>query len=227
MTQTVLITGANRGLGLSLAKKFLSENWRVIATCRDPKSAQELSGLSGDIEVHALDVADENAVAVFATSIESQTVDVLLNNAGVMGGERQSFADMDYAAWRETLEVNTLAPLRMAQAVLPSLKRSSNPKIITITSQMGSLNRPGRSYYAYRSSKAAVNMVMKTLALDLSGDNIIVALFHPGWVKTDMGGPNAEISAADSAKGIYDSLISLKLKDSGRFLQWNGKDHPW
>lgn len=229
---TVIITGANRGIGIELAKRFLlSGEWRIIACCRDPEGAHALKKLAensnGKVEVYKLDLTNESSIKVFSEKISGRAIDVLLNNAGIMGGNRQSALDMDFDAWAETFKVNTMAPLRMVQASIGNLRQSSNPRIITISSQMGSLNRMGKGSYAYRSSKAAINKVMQVLAAELEQEGIIVTVMHPGWVQTDMGGKDAEISAQTSAEGLFKVITSLKKSDNGRFLQWTGEDHPW
>lgn len=143
-----------------------------------------------------------------------------------MGGSHQTVLDMDYDQWAETLNVNTMDPLRMVQAVLENLKLSNHPKIVTISSQMGAMSLLGQGSYAYRSSKSAVNKVMQTLAKDLENDTICVALFHPGWVKTDMGGERADITVEQSAQGLFSSISNLEFKDTGCFLNWTGDVHP-
>jgi len=144
-----------------------------------------------------------------------------------LGGDHQSLLDMDYEAWRKALEVNTIAPFRLATSLLPNLERSSCPKIVTLTSQMGSLNRRSIGSYAYRSSKAAANKVMQVMAVELESRGIIVCPIHPGWVRTDMGGPQADISVEDSAQGIFQVVDRLDISKSGRFWKWDGTEHPW
>lgn len=229
---TVVITGANRGIGFELTKNFLKAGqWKIIACCRNPDSAQDLQKLVQDadntIEVYKLNVTDDNSVKEFVQKLDGHKVDVLLNNAGVEGGSRQSAFDMDYDAWLDTFKVNTMAPLRMAQGLIDNLKLSDQPKIVTISSQSGAFSYKSRGKYAYRSSKAAVNKVMQVLALDLEEDGIIVSILHPGWVQTDMGGEEADISPQESAAGLFKVILSLKKTDSGRFLKWTGEEHPW
>ena len=225
--ETVVITGANRGIGLALTRRFLQAGTRVIATCRDPGTF-DFSDDRSNLEVVKLDVTDGEAVSRFVSDLSGDVIDVLLNNAGVMGGDTQSVDDVDYDAWREAFEVNTLAPFRLAVALRANLQRSVRPRVMTISSQMGSLDRKsGTGNYAYRGSKAAVNKVMQALALEFQGDGIVVCPVHPGWVRTDMGGPGAEISAEDSASGLFDLVESLTIGDTGQFWTWEGKRHPW
>ena len=231
-TNTVLITGANRGIGLELVKTyFKAGNWDTIACCRVPTQAGELTKLAdasdGKIRVHRLEVTDKRSVANLSAAIQGRQLDVLINNAGIMGGSHTAAFEMDDEQWIDVFKVNCMAPLRISQTLLDNLRLSKSPKIITISSQMGAFALPGGGAYAYRASKAAVNKVMHTLAQDLAEENIIVALIHPGWVRTDMGGKVADISVQESANGIYRLVTALTLNDSGRFFKWTGEPHPW
>jgi NAD(P)-dependent dehydrogenase (short-subunit alcohol dehydrogenase family) len=220
---TILITGVHRGIGLALAKDALSRGWRVIGSVRRESDAPSL----GDsFRALVFDVTDAAAVAQAATSL-SDPIDILINNAGVIGPDRQTALDMDFDGLRETLEVNTLAPIMVTQAFLPHLKRSSNPRIVTISSNMGSMSRSSSDHLAYRISKAAVNKAMQGLATDLKRQNIAVAVMHPGWVRTDMGGAGADIAPEASAKGILDVAAGLTLEGSGRFLSYDGREMAW
>ncbi len=229
--KTILITGANRGIGFELTKRFSHSDWRVIATCRSPSSADALLRLAekadSKIEIMPLDVTEQASVNHLTQVLHGQSIDVLLNNAGIIGGDHQSLFDMDYDIWLETLKVNTIAPFRMVQALVENLRLSSNPKIVNISSQMGSLALKSTGSYAYRSSKAALNKVMQVMAEELRADKIIVSLVHPGWVRTDMGGPSADISVEESGAGIFNLICDLQLSDSGKFFRWNGEEHPW
>ncbi len=162
-----------------------------------------------------------------ASALKDITLDILLNNAGIYGGDHQDFGAIDYAAWLETLKVNTLAPMQMAEIFYPQLKRSTYPKIISISSQMGALQRDGSGAIIYRSSKAALNKAMQTLAQDISGQKIIVCVMHPGWVQTDMGGPNAAITAIESVTGLRNVIAQLTMQNTGKFYQWDGQEHVW
>ncbi len=229
MRKTVVITGAGRGIGRRLVELYLTAGDQVVAGVRDPAAARELQQGSGggDLEVCALDVRDGGSVRHLADALGVRPVDILINNAGVIGGDRQSLDDMDYDAWRDALEVNTLSPFRVTTALLPNLARSPQPKIITLTSQMGSLSRNSPGAFAYRSSKAAANKVMQVMALELKARGMIVCPMHPGWVRTDMGGPTAAISVEESAQGLLEVIDRLGLEDSGRFWTWDGVEHPW
>jgi NAD(P)-dependent dehydrogenase (short-subunit alcohol dehydrogenase family) len=226
--QTIVISGANRGIGLALTRQFLQAGHHVIAGCRQPDKAAELLASPGSLELAQLDVGDAESVRLFCQQLGTRAVDVLVNNAGVMGGEHQGIHDMDYVSWLHTFEINTLAPFRLATALLPNLKRSERPRVATISSQMGAFGlEMGTGRYAYRTSKAAVSKAMQVLAQELAADNIIVCPLHPGWVRTDMGGPAAEISAEASAAGLFKLIDNLTMAQSGRFWTWEGREHVW
>jgi NAD(P)-dependent dehydrogenase (short-subunit alcohol dehydrogenase family) len=228
---TFLITGANRGIGLELTRQAVAREDHVIATCRRPDDAGALRELRGrhpeSIEVHELDVASDGSVATLVATLGDRAIDVLINNAGIYGGDAQTLTDTDYAAWSETLAVNTLAPFRVTAALLPALRRSHRPRVLTVSSEMGSLAGKSTGAYAYRSSKAAVNKVMQVLAEELRNEGIAVILAHPGWVSTDMGGCSAPVSPQESAGGLLALVDRMTLEDSGRFLAWTGEELPW
>ena len=228
--ETVLITGANRGIGFELTRQYLTRGAQVIATCRDPDTAHDLQdmGVHNDrLLIAPLDVRDQTSVDALAQTIDRKPLDIVINNAGVMGGDHQRLDDMDYDAWTETLETNTIAPFRVAAALVPNLKQTPRPRLITVSSQMGSLNRQSTGAYIYRSSKAAVNKVMQVMSLELRSDGIIVCPVHPGCVRTDMGGPSADISVEESVRGLTCLISRLTIEDSGKFFQWNGEEHAW
>ena len=224
--QTYLITGANRGIGLEMTRQALELGIRVIATCRDPSTATELAALDGSLEVHALDVTDDASTQALVKKLGTVKLDVLINNAGYMA-DRQAIDDMDYEQWMTSFAVNAIAPWRVSVAFADRLQAASSARIATISSQMGSMERAGSDRVAYRSSKAAVNMAMRTLALEWEPRGITVCMLHPGWVKTDMGGSNAALDPSESAAGLLDVIDGLTLKDTGRFLDYAGKSMPW
>ncbi len=228
--ETIVISGANRGIGLELAKQFLNAGNRVIAGCRNPANATALRALAGNnlLTILPLDVAVTQSITTFCQQLSHETIAVLINNAGVMGGDKQGMHDMDYAAWATTLAINTFAPFQLATALLPNLKRTQRPRIVTLSSQMGAFNLPMHpGTYAYRSSKTAVSKVMQVLAWELKSEGVIVCPVHPGWVRTDMGGEKADISAAESAAGLFNLINSMTMEHSGRFWTWQGIEHPW
>lgn len=159
--------------------------------------------------------------------LEGQTVDVLINNAGILDANRTDLSAIDYDEWQEIFAINSMAPVRMSLAFKDNLKLSANPRIVTVSSEMGSLNHNLEGAIAYRSSKAAVNKAMQVLATNFASDGIIVVPIHPGWVRTDMGGPQAAISPQESAEGIFALATGLNNEMSGRFWTWAGTEHPW
>ena len=228
----ILITGASRGLGLEFTRQYLADGWEVIAACRNPGAAEGLRRLAESVKdsltVVAMDVADSASVRRAAARLQVPAIDILINSAGVFGGEGQRLGSLDYHDWMQVLEVNLLGPARVCEAFLDRIGRSEHRLIVTITSGMGSLsdNTSGGSVL-YRTSKAAVNMLMRTAAIDLAPQRISCVLLNPGWVKTDMGGPNAKISAAESVGAMRRVISRLGPQDSGRFYNRDGREYPW
>ena len=231
-TPVVLVTGANRGLGLEFARQYAADGWQVFAACRTPGDAAELKKLemasSGRIRVLPMDVMDVASVKAAALVIGTQPIDLLLNNAGVMGPRNDRIGSIDYAAWARVLDANSLGPMRVVEAFVENVAKGSQKKIVTITSGMGSLedNTSGGAY-AYRTSKAAVNMVVRSLALDLAPRGITCIVINPGWVRTDMGGAGGKLSPAESIKAMRSVIANLRPDDSGKFLNYTGKPYPW
>ncbi|MEZ5557067.1 MAG: SDR family oxidoreductase [Pseudomonadales bacterium] len=226
---TVLITGASRGIGLELARCYAAGGASVIGCCRNPSSAQKLAELPGDVTVMTLDVADARSVAALAEALGDRPVDTLINNAGISGPsyDRQNVYSMDFDGWADAFAVNTMGPVRMLQALMPNLKASGDARVVNITSQMGALALDMTVAYAYCTSKAALNKFMKMAAIELKRDGIHVCLIHPGWVQTDMGGANAEITPQASAEGIVRVVDGLNATTTGSFWKWNGETHAW
>ncbi len=229
---TILITGANRGLGLAFCAQYAAEGWQVIATCRAPDAAAELQQLAShyaNLSLVALNVEDFAQVSALAETLSAQPIDVLLNNAGVYGDERgQGFGHLDYQAWSRVLTVNTLAPVKMTEAFLPHLQRGQHKLVVSISSLMGSMtdNTSGGSIL-YRSSKAALNAAMRSLSIELKAQGIGVLILHPGWVKTDMGGPNAPLDIPTSVSGMRAVIAHFTLQQTGQFLKYDGSVLPW
>lgn len=229
---TVLVTGANRGLGLEFARQYSADGWKVYAACRDPEAARELgqlaAGSGGAIRVLALEVTDAASIRAAAQSIAGEAIDVLINNAGVGSPKKQRLGSLDYAAWAHVLDVNTLGPMRVVEAFLDHVAKGGDRKIVTLTSAMGSIadNASGGSY-AYRSSKAAINIVMKSLSIDLAPRGITCVVVHPGWVRTDMGGPDGKLTPAQSVTALRKLIAGLQPDDAGRFFNYDGKIYPW
>jgi NAD(P)-dependent dehydrogenase (short-subunit alcohol dehydrogenase family) len=229
---TALITGANRGLGLEFTRQGIAKEWRIFACCRNPGEAKELHDVAamshGQVTVHRLDVKDFKQIDNLAQEFRDQPIDILLNNAGVYGPQGLHLGQMDYAAWEEVLKVNTLAPYKMAEVFLENVARSHKKVIVSITSELGSIshNETG-SHVIYRSSKAALNMAMKSLAIEVRKRGVTVAVLHPGWVQTDMGGPQAPLKVTESIRGMFKVIDGLRLQDTGKFLSHEGAEIPW
>ena len=229
---TVLITGANRGLGLEFARQYAAEGWQVYAACRlpdDAKDLQQIANKTGDrLHILAMDVMDTVSVRAAARELSGQPIDLLLNNAGVGGPSGQRLGNLDYAAWARVLDTNTLGPMRVAEAFLENVAQSRDKRIVTITSGMGSIaDNTSGGRYAYRSSKAAVNSVMKSLSVDLAPRGITCVVLNPGWVRTDMGGSGGKLSPEESIKAMRSVIAALRPEDSGKFLNYTGKPYPW
>lgn len=224
---TVLMTGANRGLGLEFARSYATDGWRVHACCRHPEKAKALKAVEGDLVVHKLDITDGLRVAGLARELADEAIDVLLNNAGVYG-PRSGFGETDFDDWLDVLKINTIAPLRMAERFVEHVARSERKLIVSVSSGMGSIamNDAG-GHYPYRASKAALNMVVKGLSADLAARGIITVALSPGWVQTDMGGSSAELTPEESVAGMRAVIDGLTPADSGRFLNYQGEDRPW
>ncbi|MDH3647819.1 MAG: SDR family oxidoreductase [Gammaproteobacteria bacterium] len=232
MSESVVITGANRGIGLKLAQSYIDEGSRVYAGCRKPEMANELAHLaensSGLLSVHPLDVTNESQRNAFAGMLNDVAIDVLINNAGVYPHKGKSFGQLDAESWLTALDVNTVAPMMMAQTLLPNVAASKRKLVASITSKMGSIadNNSGGSY-AYRSTKTALNMAMKSLAIDLYDQGVSVILLHPGWVQTDMGGSQALVTPEQSIKKLRATLDRAGLPESGTFFDLDGSVIPW
>jgi NAD(P)-dependent dehydrogenase (short-subunit alcohol dehydrogenase family) len=223
---TVFISGANRGLGLEFARQYVGDGWRVIATSRSPEKATALRALGGAVAVHRLDVTNRDAVRALGRELANESIDVLIANAGVTGPRDMTPDAIDADAWGETFRVNTIAPLALAGAFTAQVKRSEQRKAIAISTRLGSMaaNTDG-GLYIYRSSKAALNAVWRSYAADQP--ELIATLLHPGWVRTDMGGPQAPVGVEESVAGMRRVIARLQKGDSGCFYDYNGDPVPW
>lgn len=226
---TVLITGANRGIGLELARQYAGSGDDVIACVRNPDAADALKELAkqGKVRIEQMDMADFDSIARARARIGDQPIDIVINNAGAVGGARQGIDDFDIDEWHKTLNVNTIAPLLVARAFKSNLAASGNGKLMNITSQLAASTWPMGGMLIYSTTKAALSKIAQILAIDWKAEPITIALMHPGWVKTDMGGPHAQLSVEDSASGIRNVIAGLTKADSGKFYKWNGEIHPW
>lgn len=228
---TAVITGTNRGIGLELTRRYLARGWRVFALNRGASEELAKLGESGDLTVLRGDLAQEFDLARMASDIGDETIDLLINNAGIMGTDtarepgkaKQSLYDFDRDEWRTVFEINLFTPVELIALLRERL--ADNARVVTLSSIMGSVaeNSYG-GWFAYRSSKAAVNQLMKCVALQLQDRGIVAAAIHPGWVRTDMGGPDADIDVNESADGIVGVIDGLKPEDSGKFLAWDGSE---
>ena len=225
---TVLITGANRGLGLEFVRQYADNNWKVIATCRDPESAKDLYDIQGDKEILPLDVTDFKAIEQTSELLRSEKIDVLLNNAGVYDPDKNGLGKTNFDDWTKMLRINTIAPLKIVESFISQVASSKRKVIVSISSLLGSLSANDTGgQYAYRSSKSALNSVNKSLSIDLARKGIISIVISPGWARTDMGGPNAAVDPIDSVSGIRRVINNLKPEDSGKFFNYDGSNIDW
>lgn len=227
---TVLITGANRGIGLEFTKQYLARGETVVATCRDPQAATELMALSesgSQLTVLTLDVADGASLAGFTARLGNTPIDIFINNAGIYG-PRTGFGDLNEAQWADVFQVNSSAPLILTQIVIDNLRAGALKKMVFLTSKMGSIgDNQGGGSYIYRSSKAALNAAVKSLSIDLADEGFLVGLLHPGWVRTDMGGPNGLIDVTTSVSGLTKVIDKLAAENSGSFFNYDGSIIEW
>ena len=231
--ETTLITGANRGIGLEFSRQLAEDGWCVLACSRNLEKSDSLNKLAAEypeqITLYALDVTDHGQIKKLSQTLANKPIDLLINNAGVFPDiNDRSFGQTDYNAWAYAFLVNTMAPLKMAEAFITQITQSNRKTIVTITSKMGSVADNGRGgSYIYRSSKSAVNMVVKNTAIDLESSDIISVLLHPGWVRTDMGGPSGLISVEQSVSGMLSVIREVTSADSGKFIAYDGQIIPW
>jgi NAD(P)-dependent dehydrogenase (short-subunit alcohol dehydrogenase family) len=225
---SVLVTGASRGLGLEFARQYLADGWRVYATCRDVTRPGGLSGVKGDLIVLPLEVTEKRSIAALVTAFGAAPLDMLIANAGVIGPRGMNADNIDRDSWLETFAVNAVAPVALVGALKRNLEKGKHKKLVAISSRMGSIgaNVSGGSY-AYRSSKAALNAVWHSLSIDLAPAGFAMVVLHPGWVKTDMGGREADIDPAESVTGMRRVIENLTVAETGRFFNYDGAELPW
>jgi len=228
----ILITGANRGIGLEMVKYANEQGWRVFACCRNPHNADNLFNIAklsnGQISVHIADMLELSTLQALSYELRNDAIDILINNAGIYGCDKNKFGSVEVESWLQTFQVNSIAPLKMVEAFSEQLFMGHRKLLACMSSKMGSMadNGYGNSYI-YRSSKAALNAVVKSLSIDLKEQGVICVALHPGWVKTDMGGPDAEITTRQCVEQLFNNLSELTVKDSGRFIDIDGSDIPW
>ncbi len=228
----ILITGANRGIGLEMVKYATQQGWRVFACCRNPHSAENLFNIakssSGQVSVHIADMLELSTLQALSYELRNDAIDILINNAGIYGSDKNTFGIVDVDSWQQAFQVNTIAPLKLAEVFFEQLLMGKRKLLVCMSSKMGSMADNGYgSCYIYRSSKAALNSVVKSLSIDLKNKGIISVALHPGWVKTAMGGVNAEITTHECVEKIFNHLSPLTISDSGRFIDIDGSDIPW
>jgi len=235
--RTVLITGANRGLGLEFARQYAADGWETLATARELEKAdalREMAAKHNNLSLHKLDIADDESVQDLADALDGKPIDLLLHNSGIYPREGQNIGEIDYDGWREAMEVNLFGTVRLTEAVLANVAASERKQIAAITTSMaslrgvqgGSVGMAGTSYQ-YRSSKTALNMALSVLAKELEPRGISVVMIDPGWVKTDMGGPRAQLTPEQSISGIRKVLAGQPMELSGKFVGYDGVARPW
>jgi NAD(P)-dependent dehydrogenase (short-subunit alcohol dehydrogenase family) len=228
--KTWFVTGASRGIGLALVNELLRRGYNVIGACRNPDGERDFWEIKRDYKERfdsvRLDVTDLESIRSAALHLRDRTIDVLINNAGILKGADECLENLDLDIVRQSFEVNTIGPMQVTKEFLSNLQKSGSPKVINMTSLMGSIsdNKSG-GYYAYRMSKTALNMFGSCLAKELPRS--VVLSMHPGWVKTAMGGPKAPTEALESAVGIIDMVERATLKDSGHYFDYKGQKLPW
>ena len=234
---SMLVTGASRGLGLEMVRQFVGDGWRIYACCRTPETATDLAALAarsdGAITLHTLDVSKPEQVAALADEFRCTPIDMLVNNAGLLGCtidamEPANFGSIDYDAWMQVHEINTMAPLRVTEAFVDHVAASEKKLLLFMSTHMGCITElADGGLYPYRSSKAALNLLVKGLSIDLAPRGVRTLAVHPGWVVTDMGGPDAPVNKVDSIAGIRQVVANYGGGQTGRFFQYDGRELPW
>ena len=228
---TYLVTGTNRGIGLEFVEQLIDRGDEILATCRNIDAAVELKRLHityADLHLLELDLSQPESLHNLANQLKGAAIDVFISNAGVYGPKDVEFGTVNRRVWAEVFQINTIAPLLLTQLLEDNFKRGKGKKLVYISSKVGSIadNRGGGGYI-YRSSKTALNQVVKSLSIDLCEDGLIATALHPGWVLTDMGGPNALISPSVSVTGLLQVIDGLTLAKSGCFINYDGTEIPW
>ncbi len=230
--KNVFITGANKGLGLEFVRQYLENGRKVLATCRDLKAAFELVNLKkkydGRLEIMDLDLFSDESINKLSEILSDTPIDLFVNNAGIMGVRNLKLGEVSAGSWGEVFRVNTIAPVLLVQNLLENICLGQERKMIFISSRVGSIQEnTGGAMYAYRSSKTALNQVVKSLSIDLFDRGVSSVALHPGWVLTDMGGPNALIDVKTSVTGMISVINSISNSDSGKFFNYDGSIIKW
>ena len=227
----ILVTGANRGIGIEFVGQYLNEGNEVIATYRNENSSMDLIKMGNErsnLKLLQLDVSSNKSLNSFAENLGDSPIDIFINNAGVYGPRNSSFGNVDEENWIPAIKINAIAPILLTQLIIKNIRSGADKKLIFVTSKMGSIDdNKGGGAYVYRSSKTALNAVVKSLSVDLENEGIVVALIHPGWVKTDMGGPNALIDKDTSVRGMTEVISNLDISSTGNFYNYDGSIIPW
>ncbi len=234
---TVLITGANRGLGLEFVRQYQDKNVIIHACCRNPDAANELNALAdnsgGLIKVHRMEVSDPSQVSSVADALKGVSIDRLINNAGILGTiidqpGNSAFGNLDYNVWEETMRVNVLSPFRICEAFVEHVAASDEKLMVFLSTHMASITElADGGFYPYRSSKAALNLVIKGLSIDLKDRGVRTLALHPGWVKTDMGSQAAAVDIPDSIAGMKDVISGFKAPRTGEFINYDNSPIQW
>ena len=234
---TMLVTGASRGLGFELVRQYGAEGWRIYACCRNPAQADALNALAaqaaGATTVHTLDVGEPAQIDALAASLSGTPIDLLVNNAGQLGHsiEEQApgaFGTIDYESWMQVHAINTMAPLMVAEAFVDHVAASEMKLLFFMSTHMSSITDLAEGkFYPYRSSKAALNLLVKALSIDLAPRGVRTLAVHPGWVSTDMGSAAAPVTPPQSIAGIRQVVAAYGDGQTGRFFQYDGKELPW
>ncbi len=234
---TVLITGANRGLGLEFVRQYQDKGMTIHACCRNPGEANELNNLAnnsgGSTQVHRMEVSDPSQVRAVADALKGVAIDRLINNAGILGTiidqpGNSAFGSLDYIAWEETLRVNVLAPFRVCEAFVEHVAESDEKLMVFLSTHMASITElTDGGFYPYRSSKAALNLVIKGLSIDLKDRGVRTLALHPGWVKTDMGSQAGAVEIPDSIAGMQDVISDFKAPRTGEFINYDKSPIQW
>jgi NAD(P)-dependent dehydrogenase (short-subunit alcohol dehydrogenase family) len=222
---SILITGAGRGLGLELARQFVAAGWETLGTVRDLAKG---AGMPRGSQTLLCDVSDRASLARLGRDLKGRKIDVLFCNAGMYGKRQQSVGTVDYDTWAEVMRVNVLAPMACVDALIDSVAASDRRQIVMMSSRMGSIGEnSGGGEVVYRSSKAALNAVTRSLSIDLRARGVTVVAVHPGWVQTDMGGPGATLTPEQSVAGLRQVVEGLTPEKSGRFFNYDGAEIAW
>ena len=223
---TVLVIGASRGIGLEFVRQYVAGGWRVYATSRDAGDPGALGDIPGPT-LFNLDVRQAEDIAALRRDLAGTPIDVMIHNAAIYGPRNAGFGSLDTDAWREVLHVNAVAPLKLAEALIENVLAGDRKVMAFLSSRMGSIGEAGGGDYIYRTSKAALNAGVRNLASDMKSRRLIAAVFHPGWVQTEMGGPGAVLTPTQSVAGLCKVIAGLRPKDNGHFYNYDGKEIPW